>query len=628
VARGEVFPFVLRGRDLGTVVDVSPGGVHRAEWEAFVMRNLGQFGSAMPVKGAVIDPRDYVAGKRPFGTMNAWGNRGVVFEAFLAHLAAKTGDPRVAAPDVVLGELGGPMTSGYGRGDQQAIRSQAAMDEMNRQIGFRPREPAAQADGGDGAVASRSRHDAEDSDSDSSSDSDVIEARSLVASKKKATPQAAANPQDEVLALLEQHKFGGEAVETIRELAKHDSVGVMAVLHAETPEATRAALESLRQRLVLRYMPADEAAMRVARLDYANAVLGPRFRVEIAHRKALAAGGYADDPSLSVAVNRWLNESAVLRFLYTADRPLFDSMIAKFGSRAGKGGKFRKERFEAYVMRAVTSPAFTAAAPLLAYHLALVDRHPAVARMAGANHLDPGTWPTAVRDPTPPHAIGPVVADPGQVPPGLRVDHVGGRRGTVIKVENGVAQVHFDGDPDDQLHPVAIAAGGLRRSHDPNPKFGDPPPFRDEADAAKGYAGLDAHRKKAGYQPYRRSGDDTVAMVQLNGMSFHGTNSRLDPSNYALPVEARRRLFDRLKAEFGLSAANLGEAKFISHAEGEALIRAFAHFGELPEVVEIYVDRETCKSCAGNLQRIAQLLGVKELRIYQMDGRNNPIVMR
>lgn len=618
VTRGEIFPFVLRGRDMGTVVDVSPGGTHRAEWESFVMRHLDDYGEGVPIPGAITDPRAFFGGKRPFGTVTAFGNRGIVFEAFLAHLAAKTGDSSLAAPDVVLGELGGPMTNGYGgRGDQQAIRSQAVMDEMNRQMGFRSGDVE-----GEGGVSTPPGHGAEDADSG------VLQARAMTVSKKANTPQPAANPQDEVLALLGQHKFGGEAVETIRELAKHDSVGVMAVLHAETPEATRAALESLHQRLVLRYMPADQAAMRVARLDYANAVLGPRFRVEIAHRKALAAGGYADDPSLSVAVNRWLNESAVLRFLYTADRPLFDSMIAKFGSRAGKGGKFRKDRFEAYVMRAVTSPAFTAAAPLLAYHLAVVDRHPAVARMARANHLDPGIWPTAVRDPTPPHAIGPVVADPGQVPPGLRVDHVGGRRGTVIKVENGIAQVHFDGDPDDQLHPVAIAAGGLRRSHDPNPKFGDPPPFRDEADAAKGYAGLAAHRTKAGYQPYRRSGDDTVAMVQLNGKSFHGTNSRLDPSNYALPVEARRRLFDRLKAEFGLVAANLGEAKFISHAEGEALIRAFAHFGELPEVVEIYVDRETCKSCAGNLQRIAQLLGVKELRIYQLDGRNNPIVMR
>lgn len=621
VARGEIFPFVLRGRDMGTVVDVSPGGTHRAEWEAFVMRHLDDYGEGVPIPGAITDPRAFFGGKRPFGTVTAFGNRGIVFEAFLAHLSAKTGDPSLAAPDVVLGELGGPMTNGYGgRGDQQAIRSQSVMDEMNRQMGFRSRS---QGDSeGEGGVRTPPEHGAEDSDSG------VLQARAMTASKKANTPQPAPNPQDEVLALLGKHKFGGEAVETIRELAKHDSVGVMAVLHAETPEATRAALESLHQRLVLRYMPADQAAMRVARLDYANAVLGPRFRVEIAHRKALAAGGYADDPSLSVAVNRWLNESAVLRFLYTADRPLFDSMIAKFGSRAGKGGKFRKDRFEAYVMRAVTNPAFVAAAPLLAYHLAVVDRHPAVARMAGAKHLDPGIWPTAVRDPTPPHAIGPVVADPGQVPPGLRVDHVSGRRGTVIKVENGVAQVHFDGEPDDQLHPVAIAAGGLRRSHDPNPKFGDPPPFRDEADAAKGYAGLAAHRTKAGYQPYRRSGDDTVAMVQLNGKSFHGTNSRLDPSNYALPVEARRRLFDRLKAEFGLIAANLGEAKFISHAEGEALIRAFAHFGELPEVVEIYVDRETCKSCAGNLQRIAQLLGVKELRIYQLDGRNNPIVMR
>ncbi len=142
VARGEVFPFVLRGRDLGTVVDVSPGGVHRSEWEAFVMRNTHLYDNSVAIAGARLDLEAFLAGRQPFGTVDAFGDRGIVFEAFLAHLAATTGDPRLAAPDAVLGELGGPMTSGVGgRGDQQAIRSQAALDELNRQMGFRSREP-------------------------------------------------------------------------------------------------------------------------------------------------------------------------------------------------------------------------------------------------------------------------------------------------------------------------------------------------------------------------------------------------------------------------------------------------------------------------------------------------------
>ncbi|MGA9581213.1 MAG: deaminase domain-containing protein, partial [Allosphingosinicella sp.] len=145
VARGEIFPFVLRGRDLGTVVDVAPGGVHRSEWESFVMGNTHLYDTTIAMPGARLDLEAFLAGRQPFGTVDAFGNRGIVFEAFLAHLAATTGDPRLAAPDAVLGELGGPMTSGVGgRGDQQAIRSQAALDEMNRQMGLRAREPGSE----------------------------------------------------------------------------------------------------------------------------------------------------------------------------------------------------------------------------------------------------------------------------------------------------------------------------------------------------------------------------------------------------------------------------------------------------------------------------------------------------
>lgn len=139
--RGEIFPFVLRGRDLGTVVDVSPGGIHRAEWEAFVMRNTHRYDSATAFGDAPINYSDLINGTLPFGTMDAFGRRGIVFEAFLVHLAATTGDPRLAAPHAVLGELGGPMTSGVGgAGDQQAIRTQAILDSMNAQLGFRSRD--------------------------------------------------------------------------------------------------------------------------------------------------------------------------------------------------------------------------------------------------------------------------------------------------------------------------------------------------------------------------------------------------------------------------------------------------------------------------------------------------------
>lgn len=198
-----------------------------------------------------------------------------------------------------------------------------------------------------------------------------------------------------------------------------------------------------------------------------------------------------------------------------------------------------------------------------------------------------------------------------------------------MKVENGEAHIHFDGDPDDLLHPILIADGGLNQSHEPNPQFGDPPEVRDAQYAKDRFDELADHRTTAGYPVYRENAPGTVAMVQLNGKTFHGISSGLDPANYSLPVEARRRLVERLRDKFGLTAKHLGEAEFVSHAEAEALLRAFDHFGALPEVVEIYVDRETCDPCEADLKRIARMLGVKELRIYQFDTHKaNPLIMR
>lgn len=161
---GMMFPAVLRGRDLGTVIDVSPGGAHRSEWEAFVRQNMhlyvgekhwvppGQHArfEQMGEGAFAADPAN--AGRKPgfleamklgeqhhnqtapFEQLSRGGNRGEVFDAFLSHLAAQRGDPALAHPDMVMGELGGAFTSGIGHGDQQAIRSQQLADLVNKQL--------------------------------------------------------------------------------------------------------------------------------------------------------------------------------------------------------------------------------------------------------------------------------------------------------------------------------------------------------------------------------------------------------------------------------------------------------------------------------------------------------------
>lgn len=165
---GMVFPGFIRGREIGTVVDVSPGGAHRAEWEAFMRQNveliqgehrlhdpeqaqlfrqLGEEAYAANPTNAGRTPGFYeieTLGQRrfnetaPFEQLNRIGTRGIAFEAFLQHLAQARGVPALRHPDMVLGDLGGTFTSGIGRGDQQALRSQRLLDLINRQLGLGP----------------------------------------------------------------------------------------------------------------------------------------------------------------------------------------------------------------------------------------------------------------------------------------------------------------------------------------------------------------------------------------------------------------------------------------------------------------------------------------------------------
>lgn len=135
--RGEILPFFLSRRQLGVVVDVRPGGAHRAEWEAFVTANLHKFDEANRMNPRYVEA--LMAGRQPaFAHMDAFGNRGGVFDAFRRHLAERMGNPVLAEPDIVLGELGGPFTTGVGWGDQQAVRTAHIADELNRQLGREP----------------------------------------------------------------------------------------------------------------------------------------------------------------------------------------------------------------------------------------------------------------------------------------------------------------------------------------------------------------------------------------------------------------------------------------------------------------------------------------------------------
>ncbi|GAA4049408.1 hypothetical protein GCM10022213_21620 [Parerythrobacter jejuensis] len=131
-ATGAVVPYIVRGRDLGEVVDVSPGGAHRAAFERFVQENSQLLGK-MRIKPSELERimAQPPGADLPFGTFDGEA-RGILFQAFLDSL----GGPQ-ARPDIVFGDLGGTLTSGRqfagGATDQAAVKSTRLAEVLNQQ---------------------------------------------------------------------------------------------------------------------------------------------------------------------------------------------------------------------------------------------------------------------------------------------------------------------------------------------------------------------------------------------------------------------------------------------------------------------------------------------------------------
>ncbi|SFI42805.1 hypothetical protein [Albimonas pacifica] len=123
-------PEVMRARlplsELGSVVDVRPGGAHRELWIEFLGRPLLPIGAAMTraqIEAVIADPGGYPS---HWVHVTTRGDRSEAFNAFLrAH---------GLDPDVVVGDLGGLGTTGTGTGDQVMIRSPRAARRVSRAL--------------------------------------------------------------------------------------------------------------------------------------------------------------------------------------------------------------------------------------------------------------------------------------------------------------------------------------------------------------------------------------------------------------------------------------------------------------------------------------------------------------
>jgi hypothetical protein len=145
--------------------------------------------------------------------------------------------------------------------------------------------------------------------------------------------------------------------------------------------------------------------------------------------------------------------------------------------------------------------------------------------------------------------------------------------------------------------------------------------FQDRIDAVRaGHADKDV----PAFDPQTPSG--TVAIAHVGGEDFVGTNSTLAAALTTMSVGERNELLAILH-QFGIDPAQPGQRHdFVDHAELASLVLARQRFGRgnMPDVVELFVDRAACPNCRANLHALASWLGVSEIRIYYRNQRTPP----
>jgi hypothetical protein len=151
-------------------------------------------------------------------------------------------------------------------------------------------------------------------------------------------------------------------------------------------------------------------------------------------------------------------------------------------------------------------------------------------------------------------------------------------------------------------------------------------PLRNAVEQQAAQQDIDAYRKQESLLPYaEKSEHGTVSIARAAGEEGVGTNSTMSARTVNLTHEERADLLAMFK-QLGIDWQNTTrDPRFVHHAELASLIELRSDLRKngkpMPEVVELFVDRDTCDSCCNNLSVIAAYLGIPELRIYT---RNQP----
>jgi hypothetical protein len=118
----------------------------------------------------------------------------------------------------------------------------------------------------------------------------------------------------------------------------------------------------------------------------------------------------------------------------------------------------------------------------------------------------------------------------------------------------------------------------------------------------------------------RRDGQGTVALLDVGGDPVIGVNSTVGDAS---DVDLARAWRPTMAENYGW---NVGDNQTLFHAEGQSLLKAYdATDGNLPEEMNMFVDRKTCSICTSGLPDLMDSMGVKKLNVFFKDGTSQVI---
>ena len=660
---GVVIPYIVRGRNLGEMIDVRTGGAHRDAWVRFVTENQGLFDQMRVDPEYLRRPETLqalIAGKPLlFGTFDAEG-RGKVFNAFLESL----GQPR-NRPDIIFGDLGGPLTSGKqfhgGITDQAAVRSPQLIDLLNAQHGSQNASGSAENQGGTMRAIG-----------------DNDEAGNVMNSLVKATDKNTGGNIAPVKPVQTQ----------VDRLAPHYAAALKTVLDGLPPKL-RIQLERDMQRLnmidqsqFIKMILEPDAKVRqkalfdlsaeqlgkqmesgdidwgfisgtVRNLIVIEGVIGPNLRYMADHLATVAGPNFVLPPGVPAKFAKAVKESPFLASIAKTNPEILQDFEATFFKRdknrvapardvqaslLASKGKLAKSSNDAKIKDAaqlVLDRGDKEIPKRLDYRDALeqailVARKEVVTGPTIVAEIPVSPLPKVFDNRTPLSAAT-------DTEPGMIIDHPVHGRGTVTAVHADHVDVVFPGVGKlPQNEQLAYADGQIFPARNVgSDKDLEVVPILDSSARQKGQAEIDQVRKDEGFGPYLKKAEaGTVCIARAGKHKSIGTNSTMSAKSATLHLDERAHLL-KLMVAMGLDPhSTTKDPRFLHHAELASLINLRAQIkesgGVMPTVVEMHVDRVTCNSCLKNLSLVAAYLGIEELRVYTRGNMGNgpPLILR